>query len=88
VRRPRIIQLAILLSLALPAAGRAEHLPTKIFTTADGLANNVGASPIRRSDGAPRNLPRCLWAPDFDSVATRSSGCWVPAAWAKFIERG
>lgn len=41
VRRRRIIELAILLSLGPSAVGRAEHLPTKIFTTRDGLANNL-----------------------------------------------
>jgi ligand-binding sensor domain-containing protein/signal transduction histidine kinase len=41
VTRSRIIQLVVLLSLAPAALARAEHFPTKIFTTADGLANNL-----------------------------------------------
>ena len=39
--RVRILCLAFLLLLAPSAVTHAEHLPTKIFTTADGLANNV-----------------------------------------------
>ena len=51
VKRRRIVGLAILLSLLPPAPARAEHLPTKIFTTADGLANNVVNRIIRDSHG-------------------------------------
>jgi ligand-binding sensor domain-containing protein len=40
VTRLPIILLAVLLSLAACAVAHAEHFPTKIFTTADGLANN------------------------------------------------
>ena len=38
--RPAVISLLVLLSLA-PAPAHAERLPARIFTTADGLANNV-----------------------------------------------
>ena len=41
VTRPRIIQLAVLLSLAPFAVAHAEHFPTKIYTTADSLAANL-----------------------------------------------
>jgi ligand-binding sensor domain-containing protein/two-component sensor histidine kinase len=51
VTRPRTIQLAVLLSLVLPAVGHAERLPTKIFTTADGLANNHINRIVRDSHG-------------------------------------
>jgi ligand-binding sensor domain-containing protein len=39
--RLRIVRLAILLSLAPASIAHAARLPTKIFTTADGLANNL-----------------------------------------------
>ena len=49
--RPRTIPLAVLLSLVLPAVGHAERLPTKILTTADGLANNAVNRIVRDSHG-------------------------------------
>lgn len=49
--RPRVIQLAVFLSLALAAFAHAERLPTKIFTTVDGLANNVVNRIVRDSHG-------------------------------------
>jgi ligand-binding sensor domain-containing protein len=51
VKRRQIVGLAVLLSLVLPALARAERLPTKIFTTADGLANNVVHRIVRDSHG-------------------------------------
>lgn len=41
MRRAHAVRLAVLLVLTAPAIAGAEHLPTKIFTTADGLANNL-----------------------------------------------
>jgi hypothetical protein len=41
VPRARIIHLAVLLLLAPAALAHAERLSTRIFTTADGLANNL-----------------------------------------------
>ena len=49
--RPRIIQLAVVLSLALSAGAHAEHFPTKIYTTSDGLANNFVTRIVRDSHG-------------------------------------
>ena len=49
--RPRVIQLAVVLSLAPAAFAHAERLPTKIFTTADGLANNIVNRIVRDSHG-------------------------------------
>ena len=46
VARPRVIQLAVFLSLAPAAFAHAERLPTKIFTTADGK-EHVFCSPLR-----------------------------------------
>ena len=51
VTRPRIVRRAIVLALALPALVHAERLPTKIFTTADGLANNHINRIVRDSHG-------------------------------------
>jgi ligand-binding sensor domain-containing protein/two-component sensor histidine kinase len=51
VTRYRIIRLAAFLSLALPAFAQAERLPTKIFTTADGLASNTVTRIVRDSHG-------------------------------------
>jgi ligand-binding sensor domain-containing protein len=45
------IRLLVLLSLAIPALAHAERLPTKVFTTADGLANNVVKRIVRDSRG-------------------------------------
>ena len=49
--RRRIVQLVALLSLAVPALAHAERLPTKIFTTADGLASNIVNRIVRDSHG-------------------------------------
>ncbi len=49
--RPRVVQLAVLVLLATPALSDAERLPTKIFTTADGLANDVVNRIVRDSHG-------------------------------------
>ena len=49
--RPGVIALAVLFLLAPAALARAERLPTKIFTTADGLANNVVRRIVRDSRG-------------------------------------
>lgn len=51
VTRLRIVQLALILSLAPPAAAHAERLSTKTFTTADGLANNIVNRIVRDSRG-------------------------------------
>jgi signal transduction histidine kinase/ligand-binding sensor domain-containing protein len=49
--RPRIIRLVILLLLAPAALAHAERLSTRIFTTADGLANNLVNSILLDSHG-------------------------------------
>src|SRR5688572_23553511 len=49
--RIRTSALLALLAIAAPALVRAERLPVKIFTTADGLANNVVNRIVRDSRG-------------------------------------
>lgn len=41
----------VALVLVLPALARAERLPIKVYTTADGLANNIVNRIVRDSRG-------------------------------------
>ena len=46
-----MILVAVLLLVLLPATARAERLPSRVFTTADGLSNNVVNRIVRDTRG-------------------------------------